>query len=254
MNGAVSVNAAEATPSFAIKQNLSGIAIGPLLKDLANKDMLDGHGNVNVDVTTHGATVGALKRALNGGASVNLRDGSIKGIDVAGTIRNAKAKLGSLKGQQTQSADKNQKTDFSELSGTFAIRNGVASNNDLAMKSPLLRVGGAGDINIGEDSVNYLVKASVVGSLKGQDGRELSDLKGVTVPVRATGPLAAPSFSLDFNAMLTDTVKQQAEEKIKSKLEDLLGGKKGAAAPAPAGAAAPKSNAARDAIKGLFGR
>ena len=238
MNGALSVNAAEAVPSFAIKQNLSGIAIGPLLKDLANKDTLEGNGTVNLDVTTRGATVAALKRGLNGGASVNLRDGSVKGIDVAGTIRNAKAKLGSLKGQQTQAADKNQKTDFSELSGTFAIRNGVASNNDLAMKSPLLRVAGAGDINIGEDSINYTVKATLAGTLKGQDGREASDLKGITVPVRATGPLAAPSFGLDYNALLTDTVKQQAEEKIKGKLEGLLGGKKAApAAPGAPGAA-----------------
>ncbi len=259
MNGAVSVNAAPATPSFAIKQNLSGIAIGPLLKDLANKDMLDGHGTVNVDVTTQGNTVGALKRGLNGGASVNLRDGAIKGIDVAGTLRSAKAKLGALKGQQTQAADKNQKTDFSELSGTFAIRNGVASNNDLSMKSPLLRVGGAGDINIGEDSINYTVKASVVGTLKGQDGRDTNDLKGITVPVRATGPLAAPSFALDYNALLTDTIKQQAEDKLKGKLEGLLGGKKAATppaagTPAPGAAPAPKSNSTRDAIKGLFGR
>ncbi len=263
MNGALSVNAAEAVPSFAIKQNLNGVAIGPLLKDLANKDTLEGNGTVNLDVTTRGATVGALKRALNGGASVNLRDGAIKGIDVAGTIRNAQAKLGSLKGQQTQAADKSQKTDFSEMSGTFAIRNGVASNNDLTMKSPLLRVAGAGDINIGEDSINYLVKASLVATSKGQDGRATSDLKGITVPVRATGPLAAPSFGLDFNAMLTDTVKQQAEEKIKGKLESLLGGKKDAAPGAPGapeakpGAAeAPKSNrdAAKDALKGLFGR
>ena len=260
MNGALSVNAAEAVPSFAIKQNLSGVAIGPLLKDLANKDTLEGNGTVNLDVTTRGATVGALKRALNGGASVNLRDGAIKGIDVAGTIRNAQAKLGSLKGQQTQAADKSQKTDFSEMSGTFAIRNGVASNNDLTMKSPLLRVAGAGDINIGEDSINYLVKASLVATSKGQDGRATSDLKGITVPVRATGPLAAPSFGLDFNAMLTDTVKQQAEEKIKGKLESLLGGKKDAAPGAPeakpGAAEAPKSNrdAAKDALKGLFGR
>jgi AsmA protein len=257
MNGAVLVNAAQVVPSFAIKQNLSGIAIGPLLKDLANKDMLEGNGTVNLDVTTQGATVGAIKRGLNGGAVVNLRDGSIKGIDVAGTIRSAQAKLGSLKGQQTQQADRKQKTDFSELSGTFAIRNGVASNNDLALKSPLLRVAGAGDINIGEDSLNYLVKASVVATAKGQDGRATSELKGVTVPVRATGPLAAPSFALDFNAMLTDTLKQQAEEKIKGQLEGLLGGKKTAgAAPAskPGATEAPKSSATKDAIKGLFGR
>jgi AsmA protein len=256
MNGAVSVNAAPATPQFAIKQNLAGVAIGPLLKDLANKDMLDGKGTVNVDVRTQGATVSALKRALNGGAAVNLRDGAVKGIDIAGTIRDARAQIASLQGKQTKAADPNKKTEFSELSGTFAIQNGVARNNDLSLKSPLLRVAGAGDINIGEDSVNYLVKASVVGTLKGQDGRDVNQLRGVTVPVRATGPLAAPSFALDFESLLTDTVKQKAEDMVKSKIEERLFGK-APAAPAAPGAAAPAPSgrdAAKDVLKGIFGR
>ena len=259
MDGALTVNAAQATPAFAIRQKLSGVSIGPLLKDLANKDMLEGKGTVTVDVRTQGATVSALKRALNGGASVNLRDGAIKGIDIARTINDAKAKLGSLKGQQTQAADKNKKTEFSELSGTFVINNGVAHNNDLSLKSPLLRVAGEGDINIGEDTVNYLAKASIVGTLKGQDGRGLNELRGVTVPVRATGPLAAPTFGIDFNALLTDTVKQKAEDMVKSKIEESLFGKKPAAVVTPGaapGATPAPSNrdAARDVLKGIFGR
>lgn len=258
MTGAATVNATQATPAFALKQNLTGVMIGPLLKDLANKDSLDGKGSVTFDVRTAGGSVNALKRALNGNAAVNLRDGAIKGIDIAGTIRDAKAKLGTLKGQQTQQADANKKTEFSELSGTFAITNGVARNNDLSLKSPLLRVGGEGDIDIGNDTINYLVKAAVVGTLTGQDGRPANELKGVTVPVRATGPLTAPSFGLDFNALLTDTVKQKAEDMVKGKLEETLFGKKPAAPAAPGAAPAPASPSGRDAatdvLKGIFGR
>lgn len=258
LNGAVSINASPATPQFAIKQNLSGVAIGPLLRDLANKDMLDGRGSVTLDVRTQGATVAALKRALGGAAAVNLRDGAIKGIDIAGTIREARAKLGTLKGQQTQQADTNKKTEFSELSGTFNIQNGVARNNDLSLKSPLLRVGGEGEINVGEDTINYLVKASIVGTLTGQDGRGLNELRGVTVPVRATGPLTAPSFALDFNALLTDTVKQKAEDMVRGKIEEQLFGKKPAPGGAPAPEGKPKAPTGRDAaqevLKGIFGR
>ncbi len=252
MNGALSVNAAGATPSFAVKQSLTGIAVGPLLKDLANKDSLEGKGTVNVDVTTQGATVSALKRGLNGGASMNLRDGAVKGIDIAGTIRNARAALGTLKGQQTKQSDKTQKTDFSELTGTFAIAGGVAHNKDLSLKSPLLRVGGEGDINIGADTVNYLVKASLVATSKGQEGRDAADLKGVTVPVRVQGPLAAPSFSLDFNALVTDTVKQKVEDTIKDRLFGKTPAKDAAPGAAPA-KEAPKSSG-RDMLKGIFGR
>ena len=114
------------------------------------------------------------------------------------------------------------------MTGSFAIQNGVAHNNDLSMKSPLLRVSGEGDINIGEDTVNYLVKAAVVGTLTGQDGRAVNELRGVTVPVRAKGPLTTPSFALDFNAMLTDTLNQKVQDTVKSKLEERLLGKAGA--------------------------
>ncbi len=256
MNGALTINAAQAIPAFTIQQNLKGVAIGPLLKDLANKDNLAGKGSVTVDVRTQGATVAALKRALNGAASVNLRDGSIKGIDIAGTLRDAQAKLGALKGEQTQQADNSKKTEFSEMTGSFTIRNGVAHNSDLSLKSPLLRVSGDGDINIGEDTVNYLVKAAVVGTLTGQDGRALNDLRGVTVPVRAKGPLTAPSFALDFNALLTDTLNRKVQDTIRSKLEERLLGKAGADKGAAPATDAPKSNrdAATDVLKGIFGR
>jgi len=173
----------------------------------------------------------------------------VKGIDIAGSIRSAKAKLGSLRGEQTQAADKNQKTDFSELTATFNIKNGVARNNDLSLKSPLLRVGGEGEINIGADTLNYLVKASIVGTSKGQGGRDTDELKGVTVPVRVTGPLAAPSYKLDFGAMATETAKQT----LKDALQKRFGG-------APASGEAAKKDGAqpggstRDKLRGILGR
>jgi AsmA protein len=248
LNGALAVNAAPATPTFAVKQNLNGVSVGPLLRDLADNDSLEGRGNVNMDVTAQGNTVTAIKKALNGSAAVKLTDGAVKGIDIAGSIRNAKAKLGTLRGEQTQQADKSQKTDFSELTGTFNIRNGVARNNDLSLKSPLLRVGGEGDVNLGEDTLNYLVKASIVGTTKGQGGREADELKGITVPVRVSGPLAAPSYKLDFGAMVTETAKQT----VKSKLEERLLG--GGAAKDSAAKDGTKPGGLRDTLKGLFGR
>jgi AsmA protein len=259
---AVTVNAGPATPTFAVKNNLSGVSVAPLLKDLANNDTLEGRGSVTLDVTTQGNTAGALKKALNGNGGLKVTDGAVKGIDIAGSIRNAKAKLGALKGEQTQQADKSQKTDFSELTGTFAIRNGVAHNSDLSIKSPLLRVGGEGDINIGEDTLNYLVKASVVGTSKGQGGRELDDLKGLTVPVRVSGPLASPAYKLDFGAMVTDVAKQKVEERLTSEISKRLGGSaaaSGAATKDAAGKDAGKSATSsgsnpKDLLKGLFGR
>ncbi len=255
LNGAATVNAAPAVPAFAAKAGLTGVNVAPLLKDLASNETLEGRGTVTLDVTTRGSTVTALKRALDGSAAVRLADGAVKGIDIAGAIRNAKARLGTLRGEETQQADARQKTDFSELTASFKIVDGVARNNDLAMKSPLLRVGGEGEINIGADTINYLVKASIVGTSKGQGGRDVDELRGLTVPVRVTGPLDAPSYKLDFGAMISDTAKQKVKDAVKSRLQErLFGGAKPEGATPPPKDGTSGGSSARDALKGLFGR
>lgn len=223
-SGAVSLNAAG--PMIAARQNISGVSIAPLLKDALNKDILEGKGSVNFDLRAQGGSVDAIKKTLQGKAGLNLRDGAVKGINIAARLREAKAQLGALKGEKVQAANVQEKTDFSELSASFDVSRGVAHNDDLSAKSPLLRVAGNGDIDVGAETLNYLAKATVVGSLEGQGGRELAALKGVTVPVRISGPFKAPQFALDFNAMVGETVKREiktrAEEKLKESLKGLF--------------------------------
>jgi AsmA protein len=227
LNGAFSADAAD--NAVAIRQNLSGIRIGTLLKDAANKDVLDGRGNVALNVAAHGKTLGEMKKALAGTASLSLKDGAIKGIDLAQSFRDLKGKFGA-KQDQTLASKAADKTDFSELAATFNIANGVAHNDDLAAKSPFLRLAGSGDIDIGASRLNYLLKASIVATSGGQGAKELENLKGITVPVRLTGPFDSPSWQIEFAGMAgaaaqaaIDQTKQKAQDKVKDKLKGLFG-------------------------------
>ncbi|NOS96751.1 MAG: AsmA family protein [Methylotenera sp.] len=243
MNGSLSVDA-RSTPSIAFKQDMKGIAIGPLLVDAINNDMLDGKGTLNVDVTASGNTVGAMKKALNGKSSLQLADGAIKGIDIAGTIRNAKSKLNILKGQSSIGADQTQKTDFSELSASFDIKNGVAHNEDLAMKAPILRLAkgdSRGDVDIANETINYLAKPTIVKSIKGQGGADLDALAGVSIPVKVTGTFSAPKYGVDFASLGTAIAK--------SNLLDKVGGDKAGAVKSLIG-----DGDKVDALKGLLGK
>jgi AsmA protein len=256
LSSAISINAAPAVPTFTVKHNMSGINIGPFLQDLASNDTLEGKANITIDATTQGNTVSAMKKAINGKAGMKVTDGAIKGIDIPGAIRGVRSQLGALRGEKTQPADKRQKTDFSELSATFDIKNGVAHNNDLAMKSPLLRAAGEGDINIGEDTINYLLKASLVGSLQGQGGRGVEDLKDVTIPVRLTGALDSPSYKLDFSAAATAAAKQRVGDEIQKRLGIGGGASAGSTKTDDAKKGAEKSSGSstREAIRGILGR
>jgi AsmA protein len=227
--GSATVNAAPVRLS--LKQNLTGVSVGPLLKDLMGKEQLEGRGNVAVDVTSQGDTVAAIKKALGGTARVDLRDGAIRGVNLGQVIRTAKAALGRGGGEGAGKSE--EKTDFSELAASFKIANGVAHNDDLSLKSPLFRVGGAGDVDVGRDRLDYTVKATIVSSLQGQGGPELDALKGVTVPVHLSGPFDNIGYKVDLGSVVSDKakerlnekrdeVKKQAEDKLKDRLKDLL--------------------------------
>ncbi len=230
--GDLSLNAAG--NNLVLKQNLSGININALMKDLANKDLLEGHGNVMLDINSRGGSVVAMKKALGGSASLSLKDGAIKGINLAQSLRDLKSKLGA-KQDSTQQANAGDKTDFSELTASLKIANGVAHNEDLSMKSPFLRLSGAGDIDIGAGQMNYLAKASVVSTSAGQGGKDLQHLKGLTVPVRVSGSFDKLAYKIEFGSLVEGMAKAKVEEKkeeIKAKVEDKL----------------------KDKLKGLFGK
>ncbi|OGB27490.1 MAG: hypothetical protein A3I66_06290 [Burkholderiales bacterium RIFCSPLOWO2_02_FULL_57_36] len=225
--GSASITASS-PPRFAIRQNLTGVNVGPLLKDAIGKDPIEGRGNVALDVTAAGGTFTQLKKGLNGTARLALRDGAVRGINVAQTVRSAKSKVGEIRGKeqpQTGTGSSSEKTDFSELTGSFRIANGVAHNNDLDVKSPLIRVNGSGTIDLGEERVDYLAKTTIVSTLKGQGGPELEGLKGLTIPVKLSGPFTAIGYRIDFEGLATELAKQKIDEKkeeVKEKVQERL--------------------------------
>lgn len=196
-----------------IKETAQNVAIGALLRDVAQKDVLEGRGNVTLDVQTAGGTVTALKKALAGSARVEMKDGAIKGFNLADSARNVKTALGG----KPAKPDLSQKTDFSEMSASFKIAAGVARNDDLKAASPFLRLGGAGNLDIGNNTIDYLAKATLAATTKGQGGRDVANVAGVTIPVKLSGALDNPQWNVDYSALLgsavggvTETVKKGA--------------------------------------------
>lgn len=244
MDGLVKVDA-RSTPNITFKQKMSSISVGPLLKDTINNDMLSGTGTVNVDINTTGNTVNAFKKSLDGSSSLALANGAIKGIDIAGKVRGIKNKINSFKGGSVESAsDKTEKTDFSELTASFAIKDGIATNNDLAMKAPILRLAkgdSGGTVDIGKEAIDYKAVPTIVKSIKGQGGEDLNELAGVSVPLKVSGTFANPKFGLDTKALATGIAKAKVLEKV--------GGEKGAAVQELI-----SGDNKADALKGLLGK
>jgi AsmA protein len=77
----------------------------------------------------------------------------------------------------------------------------VAHSDDLDVKSPLLRIGGAGRFDIGRGTIDYTARATVVAVPPGLDTGDLAALRGVTVPVRLTGPFEAIDWKIEWSSV-----------------------------------------------------
>lgn len=210
-NGRVVLNAAGKTPRIAAKKSLTGIQIGPLLKDVAGEDRLLGKGEVQVDVKVVGLTEAEIRRSLSGTSRFSFRDGAFKGVNIAQIVRQASQALG-LGGSGLATGTPGQ-TDFTELSGSVQMTNGVIKNRDLRAQSPLLRIEGEGTVDLPQDTIDYLITTELVGSLEGQGGKGRDELAGIPIPVRVTGPLTSPKYRPDLEAALSAKAKAQLEEK-----------------------------------------
>jgi len=283
--GTVAVDVSADTPAYGVNMSLAGIQADPLLADLLQKDsFLSGGGEVAADITTTGDTVNTIKAGLNGTFSSAFTDGSLNGINIGYQIRRAKA---ALTGKSLPDEEGQVKTDFSSLSVTGAFNNGVMTSDDLDMRSPLLRLGGAGLVDLPQENVDYTLTTLITGTAQGQGGADLESLKGVKleVPIRGTFTQLSENFAgvilKGMKDNITGNLKNQAKALADQKAAELkakaaekaeaakaLAAEKAEAAKAQAQAAADakaaelkqKANEAKDAavdkakdkLRGLF--
>lgn len=267
--GTVGLDGSGAGAGLATNLTLSNVDIEKLMTAMSGASRLEGIANLVLTINGRGASQRALVSALGGGGNFKINDGAIKGINVASFLRDAKKGF-ILSDSSTES------TDFTEMTASYSIAQGVVSNKDLSMKSPVLRLGGSGSVSLPARTINYRAVPTLVSSLKGQGATETST--GLDIPLLITGPWSAISITPDLEGILTNalTNPDALKDNIKGVKEGLknfnspkdigkalLGGTNGAApAPAatPATSATPttspkpaKEQLIEDAIGGVLG-
>ncbi|MFF7395584.1 AsmA family protein [Achromobacter sp. NPDC008082] len=226
--GALSVDAAQGN-QLATKMSLAGISIEPLLMDLAKQNVLSGTGSLALDLKTAGANAYAMKSGLGGTVQVRLRDGAVKGINLTQTLRELKAAFTAESQNETVPADTSKQTEFSEMDADLAFTKGVAAVKRLNVVSPLLRVtqGDPANIDFVKNELDLVARARVVNPAASDDGKELIDLKDVTIPVHVKGPFDKPTYTLLWKDAIGGILKRSLENKLR---EAVVGkGKNGAA-------------------------
>ena len=243
--GDIKIDASGTRPILTANEQLADVRAESVLQDLTGSARLEGVGDFNLKIHTDLTNAQTMTQNLSGNFGMSFLDGAIVGINIAETIRSAKATL-DKQVNNTAGSGQNPKTDFSELTMTGVIEQGVIKSDDLMMRSPLLRVTGKGKVDLVNESINYQVKPVLVGSLEGQGGQGLDELKGVPIPVKLSGNLYDPDISIDILAAITESQKEALIGK-------LLGGQDDPEAGSNEGETKEKVDAATSLLNSVFG-
>ncbi|MEH6952084.1 AsmA family protein [Nitrobacter sp. NHB1] len=197
VNGILSIDASTNNPSYALRANVTGVRALPLLSSLADFSTVDGRMRATADVRGTGDNLRAIMASLTGTASIDVRDGAIRNLNIAKMIRALTS--GTLSGWQERP---DQTTDLSQLSATATIAKGQAATTDLFLAGPLVRMTGAGTVDLASKTLAFRVEPKLVMTAEGQGGR--ADPIGLGIPVVVQGPWSEPRIYPDVAGILDD--------------------------------------------------
>ncbi len=194
-SGEVIVDASSGSPTYAMHGDIVGVRALPLLTGLADFDKIDGKMQAKIAAQSAGASQHAIMANMSGTAFVIFQDGAIRGVNIAQMIRSLTAST--LNGWQQQDQ---QATDLTQMSASFKVDHGQAVTTDLNLVGPLVKVTGAGTIDLGTKQMGFRVEPKLVMTTEGQ-GRT-SDPVGFGIPVMISGPWSAPRIYPDMQGVL----------------------------------------------------
>ena len=204
IDGTAKINVQQAIPATELKLLLHEVQIGPLLRDFAGKDLLEGRLSAQFALSAQGDAAAEIKKTLNGQGELHVFDGALLGIDLAQLARTIKTGF-----SLTQQQGDKPKTDFAELQAPFTIRNGLLNTEETLLRSPFIRVSAAGDVDLVSETLDMQLKPTLVGTIKGQGDEELR--AGLSVPVLVSGTFRAPQFTPDLEGLVKDQMLTQEE-------------------------------------------
>src|SRR3546814_17024647 len=87
--------------------------------------------------------------------------------------------------------DTGRQTDFTALDADIDFDHGQGTVKKLNLVAPLLRVsqGTPASVDLVNDQNDLMLNVQVVNTKTGQDGKDISELQGVPVPIRVSGTL-----------------------------------------------------------------
>ncbi len=225
-NGDIRVDASGDEPAISVNEKIVDVQLSSLAKAMYGIENVSGTINGTFVLSGRGADLDAIRQDLDGNISFALANGEWQGKDVWYELRKARAKL---KQETPPEPRLPARTEFTSVSASGTVTNGVMENRDFLAELPFLRLTGAGKIDFVQASLDYAMDARVIESpeFAGEvSAAELKDFTSVVIPLKISGPLASPSIVPDIEILIRREVEKEIEKQKEVLLDRLFGGDK----------------------------
>ena len=175
-SGECDINRATKRISVTESIKIMGVDLGPIFRAFNFKQRFGGILNASATLSTNDNS-GSWLSNLNGNGNFAIRDASFGQLNLMSAV-NQNLKI----------------LNFSTVTGTFNIKNGVFSNNDLLMTGPLLHATGAGSINLPNNTINYQLSLQ----------EKLTD--AFKLPVTISGNLSHPNVQINLKKTVNNVI------------------------------------------------
>ncbi len=134
------------TPRIQFKPRINKIKLGPLFQDTTAKDDIAGAAFLQADLNTSGLSPDDLLEHMNGTLRLEIVNGKLKPFPIRQAIHTALASP--QKKPLPEATAPDTTTEFTQLSGTAVIEDGILYNDDLMVTAETMQMNGAMDIDL----------------------------------------------------------------------------------------------------------
>ena len=221
-SGDVRIDVSGSTPALSMNETVADVDLAKLATAMFEQQNITGRMAGTFKLGGRGTDMNAIRQTLGGTMAFELSDGAYEGTDVWYELRRARALL---KKEEPPPKPSPARTQFSSVTATGVVTNGVMRNEDLKAELPFMELTGAGDVDLGNGTVDYGLRARVLEKpelMGNATPEEIDDLTKAVIPLRVSGPLTSPKVAPDVESLLRERVEEEIKEKIEDKLKDIF--------------------------------
>jgi AsmA protein len=210
-------------PPFSGTVTIEGVQLGPALIAAGTEHLAaSGTAAGNIAIGGRGFTMPDVTKALEGAGRISIKDGKIEGINLmqeaAALLKVAGITLDSIRA-----------TVFSTIETDFTIKQGLVNVQKLLMESHDFQSTGHGTVGLDRTlnlRMNLHLSQALSQKIAASSPVARVALSGgrLSLPLIIGGTIHAPSYGLDTK-MFAGKVQDQAKQKVREVVDDLLQGK-----------------------------